>query len=348
MKNAAGSPRSKALWALLSAVIAALSVYVIVSQSRSFTLDTFADYIGRARVPWVLCAVLCMLSYIVLEGEAVRAACRGFGCSVKPLSGFVYSASDIYFSAITPSATGGQPASAYFMIRDGVPPLTATVALIANLAMYTLSLIVLGALTLLTHPGVFAAFGGLSRALIVGGFVIQAALLVFFVLLLLHPTLLARLSAVGLHLLCRLRILRHEERRQESLAAHMRDYTSYARQIREHPVAMVKTFLLNLLQRASVISVPFFLSLASGGGLARAARVWAVQCCAVLGSNIVPIPGAMGVSDYMMLDGFADLIPLTDLVDFELLSRAISFYVCVLLAGSVTLVKYLTLKKREN
>ncbi len=348
MKNAAQSPRSRAVWSLLFVVIAALSVYAIVSQSRSFTLDTFMDYLGRASIPWILCAAAAMVCFIVFEGEAVRAACRGFGHPVKPLNGLVYSASDIYFSAITPSATGGQPASAFFMIKDGVPPLVATVSLIANLAMYTLSIIVLGAAALLTQPGVFAAFGTLSRVLILAGFALQSALLAFFVILLLHPTLLSRLSSGGLRLLCRLRILRHEERRQASLAAHMRDYTSYARQIAGHPAAMAKTFLFNLLQRASVISVPFFLSLAFGGGFARAARVWAVQCCTVLGAGLIPIPGAMGVSDYMMLDGFMSFIPPADVVDFELLSRAISFYICVILCGSVTLIKYLVMKKREK
>ena len=120
----------------------------------------------------------------------------------------------------------------------------------------------------------------------------------------------------------------------------------YAGMFMSHRRALTQAFLLNLLQRISVISVPFFLCLASGGGFLRAARVWAVQCCTVLGSNIIPIPGAMGVSDYMMLDGFADLIPLKDLVDFELFSRAISFYILVLFCGCVTLVNYLLHRKR--
>lgn len=348
MKNATKSPRSRIFWSVLFVLIAALSIYAIVSQSRSFTLETFVDYIGRASIPWLCCAILCMLGFIIFEGEAVRAACRGFGHPVKPLGGLVYSASDIYFSAITPSATGGQPASAFFMIKDGVPPLVATVVLIANLAMYTLSIILLGAVTLITRPGIFAAFGTLSRVLIVVGFILQSALLVFFLMLLFHGTLMSRICSGGLHLLCVLRILHHEERRQAKLAAHMGNYTAYAAMIRKHPFAMVKTFIFNLFQRISVISVPFFLSLASGGGLGRAANVWAVQCCTILGSNIIPIPGAIGVSEYMLLDGFANLIPAKDVIDFGLLSRAISFYICVLLCGTVTLIKYLALKKREK
>lgn len=258
MKKDSDSPRSKLLWSLAFVVIAGLSVYTIVSNSRSFTFRSFADYVTGASVPWVLCAFGCMLGFIFFEGEAVIAICRAFGYEPGHKRGFCYSAADLYFSAITPSATGGQPACAYFMIRDGIPPLIVTVALIANLTMYTASILTLGLLTLILSPGVFLAFGTLSRVLIVAGFLLQALLGLVFVMLLINPALLRRLCSGGLHLLCKLRLLRHEERRQEKLRGHMDDYAMYAGMIVTHRRALTRAFFLNLLQRASVISVPFF------------------------------------------------------------------------------------------
>ena len=58
-----------------------------------------------------------------------------------------------------------------------------------------------------------------------------------------------------------------------------------------------------------------------------------MQSFAVIGSNCVPIPGAMGVADYLMLDGFEAFLPPDLVVSMELLSRSISFYACVLLCG---------------
>ena len=85
-----------------------------------------------------------MLGFILFEGFALVVLRRAFGYRRGVWSGYIYSASDIYFSAITPSATGGQPASAYFMIKDGVPGMVVTVTLVANLFMYTLSIIAIG------------------------------------------------------------------------------------------------------------------------------------------------------------------------------------------------------------
>ncbi len=336
------------LWSLLFLVIAAATVWAVVGQSRNFSPEAFRAYVRSASKPWLAAAVCSMLGFIVFEGEALVHLCRAFGYAVPRRRGIVYSAADLYFSAITPSATGGQPACAYFMIRDGVPGAAVTIMLILNLTMYTASILVLGTAVLLVRPDVFLAFGALSRALIVLGYAVQVSLAVLFLLLLTKGKLLHRLCGKALHFLCRIRLLKREEEKRQKLAQYMEEYAACARMIRGHRAAVVKCFLCNLLQRASVISVSFFALLASGGGLGRAAEIWAVQCCAVIGSNTVPIPGAMGVSDYIMLDGFGNVMSRQAAVAFELLSRGLSFYVCIALCGVTTLVTYWLLRKREK
>ena len=112
----------------------------------------------------------------------------------------------------------------------------------------------------------------------------------------------------------------------------MAEYARYAGMIGGHRGMLLRAFLCNLLQRASVISVSLCVFLAGGGAAGDAVRV--------------PIPGAMGVSDYLMLDGFGSLMSPERVVNFELLSRSVSFYTCVLLCGAVTLAGWLRRRKR--
>ena len=79
------------------------------------------------------------LGFIYFEGEAIRVIVAHMGYPAKRSHGFLYSAADVYFSAITPSASGGQPASAFFMMRDGMPGAAVMTALLVNLIMYTLA-----------------------------------------------------------------------------------------------------------------------------------------------------------------------------------------------------------------
>ena len=95
----------------------------------------------------------------------------------------VYSSSDIYFSAITPSATGGQPASAYFMMKDKVPGAVTTIILLVNLTLYTVSIIVIGVLCFILRPTMVVHFSIVSKIMIFIGALVQFVLLTTFLLL---------------------------------------------------------------------------------------------------------------------------------------------------------------------
>ena len=121
-------PRTRNLLTLLALAIAALTVWVIVSQNRAFSWHDFMKMLRGAKPGWLAAAAGCMFLYIFSEAAAVATACRPFGPRIRMGRGLAYAASDIYFSAITPSATGGQPACAFFMMRDGISGMASTAA----------------------------------------------------------------------------------------------------------------------------------------------------------------------------------------------------------------------------
>ncbi|MCQ4775571.1 flippase-like domain-containing protein, partial [Lacrimispora saccharolytica] len=108
-----------------------------------------ATDIRNLLIPGLLLAVSGMFGFIFFEGMALTVIVRSLGYPAKHRQGFVYSAGDIYFSAITPSASGGQPASALFMIRDGIPTTAVMAALLLNLIMYTMVIITIVLFTIL-------------------------------------------------------------------------------------------------------------------------------------------------------------------------------------------------------
>ena len=344
-----GEPQKKQwLWTLLFIAIAVISVLAVVMQSREFSLSQFAEFISDASLPWLSVSFLSMLCFILFEGFAVLCLCRAFGYKKGFGSGFLYSASDIYFSAITPSATGGQPISAYFMVKDGIPGMLVTVALVANLYMYVLAILAIGLICFVFYPEVFMGFNTFSKLLIVVGVVAQIGLGAFFYLLLKHDGLMRRLCSKVLHLLCKLRILKNEEQKQEKLNAYMDKYRGYSEMLSGHRKTLLIVFLFNLIQRAAQIAVTMFTYLATGGDPQNAGQLFAMQGYVVLGSNFVPIPGGMGVSDYLMLDGFRKIMSESAAVNLELLSRSFSFYICIIICGIATLLGYRTVKKRSK
>lgn len=347
VEKKAPKKKSSWLWSLLFVAIAGLSIWAVTSQSKSFSFSQFWDYICNASPFWMIVSFFFMLGFIVFEGLALLDICRSFGYRKKLKNGFLYSASDLYFSAITPSASGGQPASAYFMIKNGIPVATVTVALIANLCMYALSILAIGLVCVIFRPSVFLHFNTFSRVLILVGSVAQIGLVLLFFLLLKKDRWVYNICNKCLRLFEKLHLLRHPDRAREKLARSMEDYKKASLMLSGHRNMMIRVFFFNLLQRASQIAVTPAVFLAQGGNLSDFFDVFSLQGYVVLGSNCVPIPGAMGVSDYLMLDAFSYTMEEEAAVRLELLSRSVSFYSCILICGLTVLISYLLSKKRE-
>lgn len=345
--NAPLSQKKQWLFIVLFIVIAATSIWAVMAQSKEFSLTDFTSYVKGSSPVWIVVSFLCMLGFILFEGLAILALCRAFGYKQNLWRGYIYSASDIYFSAITPSATGGQPASAYFMMKDGMGGTMVTAILMANLCMYTLSIIIISTVCFIFRFDIFLQHSLPSKILIIAGFIIQLGLLLFFYMLLKRYQLLQSICNWVLKLLCKLHILRKYERKKKKLDAYMEHYRQHTALLTGHTKAMLVCFIFNFLQRASQIAVTMFVYMATTGqSILNSVELWFRQALVVTGSNSIPVPGAMGVSDYLMLDSFGNMMNSADAVNLELLSRSFSFYSCVIICGISTLVQYLIIKKR--
>ncbi len=344
------SGKKKVFWSLFSLALAALSIWAVLSQSRKWSLESMLESLKNANPIWLAAAVLGTVLFVLLEGAALSRILKGIGYS-RPFSrNLLYSTSDIYFSAITPSATGGQPACAYFMVKDGIPAGAATVALLVNLILYTVSLVLLGLGAVIAYPSLFFSLRLASKILIGVGFALQVGLTVaFFVLLGKGPWVFGMLRRF-VRFLHRKKLVHRLEHRLEKLDHAQQEYESCAKVMKNSRGTFLLALLWNILQRASQLAVPMCLYLALGGNAAGAGMLFATQCLVVLGYAPVPIPGAMGVADFLMLDAFACLsyIGLEEAVRLEMLSRGLSFYICVALCGVLTLIGYLLMRKREK
>ena len=340
--------RKKIVWTLVTIVIAALSVWAVTSQAKDFSFESFGSFISGANPFWIAAGLACMLGFILFEAVALRAICANFGHKPTRMNSFFYSASDIYISAITPSATGGQPASAFFMMKDGIPGVVSAVTLLLNLTMYTFSIIAIGIVNFILRPEIFLSFDTTAQVLIIIGYILQFLLACFFLLLLYKETLLYNICRGCLFVLGKLRLVRHVERKQEKLCKTMREYSACASMLRGRGWLLAKTFFFNLLQRLSQITVTLCAFMATGGCLSRAGDIWAIQGYTIMGANVIPVPGAMGITDYLLLDGFTSILgDGQKAVNLELLCRTMSFYLCIFICGVAFLTKCCMRKTRR-
>lgn len=125
----------------LVALLAWFTFYVLLSGNSAQTLgSTFV----RADIRFVSMGFACMFLFVNCEAANIRLLMRTFGKKVPYWRSLSYAFTDFYFTAITPSATGGQPMQLYYMVRDGFGAAHSSFSLLATAAVYQMTVLVYG------------------------------------------------------------------------------------------------------------------------------------------------------------------------------------------------------------
>ena len=135
---------------------------------------------------------------------------------------------------------------------------------------------------------------------------------------------------------------------EKKLEVSIEKYSSLVNVIFDGKRMLWKVYILNLLQRLSQIIVTLFSFAALHGDLRKLPQLLATQIYVVMGSNCVPIPGGMGVTDYLMLKGYQQLMSREAAFQLEMLSRGLSFYVCIFVSLTAVLIGYVTIKRKKK
>ena len=111
---------------------------------------------------------------------------------------------------------------------------------------------------------------------------------------------------------------------------------------------LFKTFVLNLLQRSAQILVPVFCYYAMHGNFADGLKVFIIQTYVVMGSNFIPVPGAVGISEFLMYFGYSMLLNDEASYTLAILSRGISFYTCIIISIVTVITGYILIRFKKN
>ena len=330
------------LFALGALLIAYLTLRTVSSQSRALTPEHLLSLLEHASIPGLIATFLSMFGFILFEGLALQCLLNSLGYKTNLLKGLLYSAGDQFFSAITPSASGGQPVSALFMSFNKIPVSAITVTLLANLVMYTLSSFSIGVVSLLIKPDILEDFNEISLAFIFFGSMVMLLLTIFFYAMLIKSSYLKNMGLCIISFLHRIHIIRDINKWNSRMERHMADFKLCSEMLHNKGSVLLLAFVFNLAQRISQISITPLMHVALGNlESVSLLRLWIIQNLAQVGSNCVPIPGGMGVADYLMLDGFQSIFTKDYAYMFQTLCRSISFYICSSISGLIVLVGYI-------
>ena len=320
--------------ALLFAAILGLTLYAVF---RGRDLGDIREAIQDCDGRWLIPAFLCVLLFIGGESVILRLLLGSGGYRLGLGRCFLVSSAGFFFSAVTPSAGGGQPMQVYFLSREKVPVPVSAVMLMAVTITYKLVLVIVAlGLTVFRFDFIRDHFGGMM-VLYWLGFGLTAGFVAVLLTLVFHPDL-ARRMVNGAHgLAVRLHLMRHSEKRHRSLLDAMEKYHETAAYFRTHMGLMVLVLAITFAQRFALFTVPWLVYRGFGLTGYSWASVAGLQALIAAAADMLPLPGGMGVTEALFLTVFEPVFGALTLPGM-VLSRGVEFYCRLAVSAAFTAV----------
>lgn len=324
----------------------AVTLIVLVKSNSELNFESIWEFV-KSSDPWLLsAAVLCMILGIIFEGMSLYLISRRLGHRGRVISSIAYSSADIYYSAITPSASGGQPASAFYMIKDGMGAGIASFTLVFNVIAYSAAFLVLAATAFALRPQMFADFGFWVKFFIIFGTAVQFLMVSFFVACMYCHKVVLKVGNGIISLLAKIKIVKDVEKWRRKLAEEVEKYAECVKLLKKHRLLFIGALLLNIAQRFVRVLISCFVCLAADPE-APFMTIFALQAYLIVGYTTLPLPGGVGVFEYLYLQIYKTIYDNAFILSAMMVTRVVSYYLSIIVSGAVTLTYHISVIKRK-
>lgn len=315
------------------------AIFLIFAAAASFLvlrgtdMRTVLEALEGTSIPFLIAGILLAEVFHLSEGINLRILLGSFGNPVTFWQGMKYAYIGFFFSSITPSSTGGQPAQIYAMKKDGIEIAHGTLALIGELASFQIAVFFMELMAIAAIVRGNVSPSGELLVLAVLGFLLNILFITGLLSVMFSRLLKERLLRLLYGAVDRLPV-KDKKKWKEKLDEAFRDFQACADLIRRKPRVMSKVFLVSICQVICWFSIPYMVCLAMGETVAYP-RVFLLQTVLFMTTALLPFPGAAGISEYAFVRLFSDVFTKNPMAAATLVNRGISFYCLLAISGAM-------------
>lgn len=335
----------KILNAVFLLVVFALTVWSVFYGAD---LGQIVDYIQDVNLAYILPGVLCVICFILGEAVVTWYLLRTLGnrtsfwhCSLYAFIGFFY-------SAITPSASGGQPMQLIYMRKDHIPVGVSTVILAIVTITYKLVLVLIGLVVLILRPESLMVHLEPVEWIIYLGLALNVGFIVLLLMLVFRPETLRSLAHRTLMLVNRIRPMKNLDKWMARLERVVSQYQGTAEFYKTHHQIMVHVFLITLVQRFLLFLVTWLTYRAFALNGFSIPVITGLQAMISVAVDMLPLPGGMGISENLFLQIFEPIFGEAYLLPGMVVSRGLAYYTQLILSAVMTAVAVFAIKDKAK
>ncbi len=304
-------------------------------------LASILSYMRKARASYWVLGVFLVIAFIISEAFIIHYLLN----TVKHKSNFIhcclYSFVGFFFSCITPSASGGQPAQAVFMRKDNIPIPVSTVVLLVVTISYKTVLLFYGAFVLLFKPFVIMHYLEPAMYWVRLGMALNLVVVGFMLVLTLKPKITESMVLGLFNILSKVFKSTKIEKYRDKTENAMENFVSKSKFLLTHKKLMMKVLAMTFVQRTLLFLITYFVCLSFNAKDIGVFDVTVLQGNISVAADMLPLPGGMGITEYLFISVFTPVVGKNLSVPVMIVSRGLSYYTQLIMSALMTGIAYI-------
>lgn len=300
-------------------------IFIIYKKTDSKNLKQ--EFLSMNKI-YILYAMIFFILYRLMEAISLHKLLRDMGESVKFRHCANYAILGYFFSQITPTSGGGQPAQLYFMLRDGIKADKALSALVPFNIMFHVALLFVGVVSLFGELRSLV-FNGRLLPLYILGILEQFVMIGFPLLAFKKSELLSRGINFILSKIKNVKFLNRFYKEPEYIREHVEGIKKNVGAVVKNKRTFATIFVFQVLMLFFYYSVAYFTYRAMGFSDYGLISIVMFQCLLIFSTEYIPTPGNAGVAEITMFGIYQKLVPKEKAVTWMMANRLLMLYIAI-------------------
>ncbi len=291
---------------ILNIIVGVLTVYLIYyfCTSEDGLIDLLATP-NSFSIVWLVIAIIVYDMNIIIDSVVTFIFIRAQFKDFRFIDALKVALVGIFFGAVTPSSTGGQPMQLYVLSKMKVDVGFGSACMTQKFIVYQIMTAAFSIFSIIFRHGFFEkAFTGFwSTAFIFLGFASQMLVTALLVVVAFNKRTTQKLISLISKIIHRLKFIKDPDKKIITLEKEVDLFHKGNKLLLENKKLLITTYLLVFFQVLAIMSAPYFIYLSFGMPEIASANNQAIgsftdfvciQSFVIFTSNLVPLPGASG------------------------------------------------------
>lgn len=322
------------IFRIIAVLASAIALIILIFFTKG--TDELLHIIATMEYHWITVAFICIVMYWVMDSVIIRSLAGALMEKKKGFNSFKVSLIGYFYGAITPYASGAQPAQAFVMIKDGAMPGHAVSILFVRAALYQAVLAAYSLVMAMTCSHFFARVVPHFFIIYFTGFLLNMLGVFIYILSLTRKDLVYKLINLIFGIFARFKFLKKLMGFRARLEQEVESFADSVDIFRNKRSILFKCILFEILHLSFYFLITYFIHLSIEGPEVNLWYILSSQAVIMVGAQIIPTPGSTGGAESLSYIFFSLFFRKESIIPVILIWRIVTYYSSVIVGGLIT------------